>query len=116
MSNLSVHDLRVRGFKVRVTHTRAVKLPSWGQPDYYSRYEWVHRTGDNCFSKHCLPHGGFTVVEVTSPDGTTTWKAKYNTPKGANFNRRRGITACLGRIQKEISVDGVLDLLAKIGQ
>jgi hypothetical protein len=43
-----------------------------------------------------LPHGGFTHVEVTTPDGVTT-SAKYNFPKKKPFVRKEGTKIALFR-------------------
>ena len=46
--------------------------------------------------------GGFTIVELTTPDGKTA-KGKFNFGKTCSFNRRIGLTAAIGRALKQIS-------------
>lgn len=69
---MTVEDLRKRGFKIRVHHHRRV-------------------TG-----KVVNPLGGKTVVEITTPDGTTLVGVSRCSRK-ENFNKRLGVRIALGR-------------------
>ena len=103
----SVSELRKAGYKIRVTHVRNSKNPAiiGGVKDYLlSRYEYNMAKSEGKllnkipFGESVLPCGGFTVVEVTTPDGATS-KGKYNFGK-RRFERKIGVAAALGRAYK----------------
>jgi hypothetical protein len=100
----TVSELRKSGYKVRVTHVRQTRNPAIidGNADYLlSRYEHdlAHSEGRlfyaSPFGESVVPNGGFTVVEITTPDGKTL-KGKFNFGK-RRFERKIGVKAALGR-------------------
>lgn len=104
----SVSELRRSGYKVRVTHVRLTRNPAIinGNADnLLSRYE--HNlaksegklTNSLSFGESVFPNGGFTVVEVSTPEGRT-FKGKYNFGK-RRFERKIGVVAALGRAYKQ---------------
>lgn len=77
----TIKDLRRRGYKVRVIHTR--------------RYV-THRK----FSGPALElsaRGGSTTIEVTTPDNQQTVSGKAVCSNDDNFNRKVGNAIALGR-------------------
>lgn len=69
----TVESLRKSGYKVRVHHFR--------------------RTDKN---KNKIPIGGKTIVEVTTPDGSTlVGKSRCN--RKENYNKKLGVRIALGR-------------------
>lgn len=100
----TVSELRRSGNKVRVTHVRQTKNPALidHQPDFLlSRYEHNLAFAESrlsnmrSFGESVLPYGGFTLVEITTPDGTTL-KGKFNFGK-RRFERKIGVKAAIGR-------------------
>lgn len=111
MSEVTVEKLRRQGYKVRVTHVRDTIVCDKSDNWLFSRYEYEekHKNGELTFTEYhsqivqsrkygdiVLPHGGFTHVEVTTPDGVTT-SAKYNFPKKKPFVRKEGTKIALFR-------------------
>ena len=79
----TVHELRKRGFKVRVMHRR--------QYDNYSQHMRV------------LMNGGTTIVNVTDPMGhTRTGEAICSVHD--QFNRKLGLRIALGRALKQLGM------------
>lgn len=90
----SVETLRKDGYKVRVYHGR---IFTTNQPNY----------ADVCMSKrdaegeldpayYLSSFGGFTSVEVTTPDGRD-YIGKFNFSPNRQFNRKLGLRAAVGR-------------------
>ena len=103
----SVSELRKAGYKIRVTHVRKTRNPAMvdGVKDYLlSRYEYNLAKSEGrlldvfTYGESVLPYGGFTVVEVTTPEGKT-FRGKYNFGK-RRFERKIGVVAALGRAYK----------------
>jgi len=49
-----------------------------------------------------LSFGGYTRIDVTTMSGSE-YSAKFNVPSNHQFNRKRGIRACIGKIIKAMS-------------
>jgi hypothetical protein len=78
----TVKSLRQSGYKVRVMHDRDYEITSIYKPDVV----------------RCR---GFTLVEVTTPDGKYTTIGISFCRTIESFNRKRGLTIALGRALSE---------------
>jgi len=78
---LTIKQLRQKGYKVRVMHTR----------HYISR----QRIGG--VSSEVSNFGGLTKIELTTPDMITTVVGESECSPQDNFNRRLGNSIALGR-------------------
>lgn len=98
----SIEELRESGFKVRVYHCR-VFIPTLrlnlGNDMLRSKREMSKKHDSPYYDISCK--GGYTRIDVTTLTGQD-YSAKFNTPKGHNFNRKRGIRVCLGKILKQM--------------
>ena len=75
---MTIEDLRRAGYKIRVHHHRK-----------------LNTEGINA-------RGGKTVVEVTTPDGTTL-VGMSRCSRRENFNKRMGVRIALGRAMKSLA-------------
>lgn len=110
----TVAELRREGYKVRVKHHRkfivGIPVENSLYPDnVLTRFEFEEaETLESIpevdgaelpemldYSNCVLPHGGFTNVEVTTPEGVTS-TGKYNF-NNRQFNRKQGLVAALNR-------------------
>ena len=82
---LTVHDLRKRGYKVKVRHDRDVAL--------YSNYDW-----DRTLAV------GRTEVYIESPDGNRCSNGVAYRSIKEQFNRKRGLRIALGRALKNLGM------------
>lgn len=82
----TIKQLRQRGFKVRVLHTRKVR---------------PYKTIDGTFHE-ILPFGGYTKIEVTTPNKLTTVVGEAKCSDKENFNRRIGNQIALGRALQKL--------------
>jgi hypothetical protein len=82
---LTVHELRKRGYKVKVNHTRRLEIKSW-QKDVFS------------------PRGGVTEVIISDNSGSILGAAAAQCSKKDNFNRKRGVRIALGRALKQMGL------------
>ncbi len=105
ITDKTIHELRKEGFKLRILHSRYYGLISAEAPRLISNFEireskhdlgqfWPFRVG-------VLGKGGRTEIDLLTPDGRQ-YKASTDCSKTDNFNRKRGIKICLGRIQKQM--------------
>ena len=85
MDYATVEGLRASGYKVRVMHTR--------RPN----------------SEGLNARGGKTVVEVTTPDGTTLVGVSRCSRK-ENFNKKLGVRIALGRAFASIQNKGLQEV------
>src|SRR3990167_2066055 len=92
-SKMTVEELRKSGFKVRVYHGRVVFLGM--SVDIMSRREFETKMPSDMWDGLVLSSGGFTRVEVTTPEGETK-VGKFNFGN-RQFNRKLGLTAAIGR-------------------
>lgn len=86
---LTVHELRKRGYKVRVRHNRC--------------FSWRH-----CVAGGAVPipmsKGGSTEVLVTYPDGNASVVGVAECNPKDDFNRKRGVRIALGRALKHMGM------------
>lgn len=98
----SIEELREAGHKVRVYHARWFRANGWVEHGdthiLMSKTEMQDR--EDCDYHTLLCYGGYTRIDVTTMSGKE-YSAKFNVPAGHNFNRKRGIRACIGRIMKQ---------------
>lgn len=104
---MNIEELRKNGFRVRVTHYRPYNLVRVTQSTVHEEGLVPAEEIDYlpAMAKHELPaelhkyvktHGGYTVVELTSPDGVEVSEVS-DCSATEPFNRRRGVTIALGR-------------------
>ena len=84
-STLSIKNLRRRGWKVRVMHSR----------HYFLKDRF------NGTSTEVSPKGGITLIEITSPDKTINVSGKAVCSDEDNYDRKVGNAIALGRAWKE---------------
>lgn len=87
----TIKQLRQKGYKVRVLHTRS----------YISR----QRIGG--ISKELSNFGGYTKIEVTTPDQSSTVVGESKCSPKENFNRRLGNSIALGRALSNLGYIGL---------
>lgn len=88
----TIESLRKNGFKVRVIHYRY--HPRFN--DFFSKHE-EENVGLHGFERSSF--GGFTKVEVTTPNGETLI-GKFNFGKTVQFNHKIAVKAAIGRALK----------------
>lgn len=88
----TIESLRKNGFKVRVIHYRYHP----DSKDFFSKHEEDER---GLPSSERSSFGGFTKVEVTTPDGETL-VGKFNFSKSVQFNHKIAVKAAIGRALK----------------
>lgn len=97
----SIENLRECGYLVRVYHGRrfVVEFCSLDSNGWNVIVMSKKEMKNNCNYEHSyiLCHGGYTRLDVRTPDGKE-YTAKFNFAPTKNFNRKIGIRACLGRI------------------
>lgn len=103
MNYPNVEILRKSGYKVRVYHGRCWRISSdkSSEVDYMSRREYDefnHRVANLSYELLCK--GGFTIVEITTPDGDDL-SGKFNVPKDCSFNRKLGLKIATNRALKK---------------
>ena len=84
-STLSIKNLRRRGWKVRVMHSR--------------HYFLKDRLDGK--STEVSPKGGITIIEITSPDKTINASGKAVCSDQDNYDRKVGNSIALGRAYKD---------------
>ena len=82
----TIKDLRQRGYKVRVIHTRLQKV--------------VQKLTGNAFEINA--RGGSTTIEVTTPDKKYDVVGKSVCSVEDNFNHKVGNSIALGRALKNL--------------
>lgn len=125
---MNIQELRQNGFKVKINHHRifngigvAEYLPKRYIDNVLTRGEYEQArieqrldfddfgmnlyteqfAEDVTYGKAVSPVGGFTTVEVTTPNNEVIVK-KYNFGKTVPFCRKKGVIAALGRVMKEL--------------
>lgn len=97
---LSVHELRQQGYKVRVGHKRYQYTgigPAGCSLVFRKDYEVSESVyGMAAIPWQPLPKGGLTVVEITTPEGETLTGVAECSVKD-QFNRKIGLNIALGR-------------------
>jgi len=87
---LTIEKLRKTGFKVRVIHIRHFETP----PTRMARMDQ---------SKRLSAKGGFTRIEVTTPDKETTITGVAECSPQDNFDRKLGNSIALGRAMAKLA-------------
>ena len=112
-TDFTVEKLRKAGYKVRVTHVRDCGCVMHRDNGEYmfSKYEFNELKQKDELVNYGLPYGhvsqltfgqvvrstgGFTVVEVTTPDGETL-RGKYNHGERKPFIRKKGVMIALNK-------------------
>lgn len=101
--DMTVEELRKNGYKVRVYHGRlynvypgvggTLDMSLWDVA--MSRRDWEAQYPMYEFSDWVDSYGGFTRVEITTPEGETkVGKFNFN---NRPFNRKLGLVAAIGR-------------------
>lgn len=116
---VTVAQLRKEGYKVRVLHNRDCwPIEDENYNSVFTRFEYENKQRNNelfhdfddGFNNVARPCGGFTVVEVTTPDGET-FSGKYNFKKNEPFVKHKGVSIALakaiGRHQKIVTAEVV---------
>ena len=80
----NVQGLRDSGFKVKVHHHRR----------NIANNKFGYTIGQSC--KDSLPTGGYTTIEVTTPDNEVL-NGRANCSTCDNYNKRIGVAIALGR-------------------
>jgi hypothetical protein len=100
---LTIEKLRKAGFKVRVMHSRAytqVMSPKMSRM---------------CSDTVLSSKGGYTKIEITTPDNAITVAADATCSHKDSFNRKLGNSIALGRaVSKLIEFEHVKSFLEKI--
>ena len=102
----NVEVLRKTGYKVRVYHGRTY-LRSVVENDNFhelttimSKREYEHYKEEaRKLNWKISCKGGFTLVEITTPDGHDL-RGKFNVPSGGMFNRKLGVKIATNRALK----------------
>jgi hypothetical protein len=113
----SIEELRKSGFKVSVRHFRryedvlgfdhgTVIQHSYMTKTEKKKHPYYSHLGHNSLrpirsSRTISSHGGWTILDVTTLTGRDV-SVKYNVPQGHQFDRKRAIRACLGKLIKEL--------------
>lgn len=125
---MNIQELRQNGFRVKINHHRIFKgigvaeyLPKRHIDNVLTRGEYEQARneqrldfddlGMNLYTEQFAedvpygnavsPTGGFTTVEVTTPNNEVIVK-KYNFGRTVPFCRKKGVIAALGRVMKEL--------------
>jgi hypothetical protein len=104
----NVEVLRKTGYKVRVyhgrTYLRCETNERFNTPEiiheYMSKREYEHFNKEvRSVDWELSCKGGFTIVEITTPDGRDL-RGKFNVPSGGMFNRKLGVKIATNRALK----------------
>jgi len=97
----NVEVLRKTGYKVRVYHGRNyLSNDSETVCEMMSKREYEHYNKEvRKLNWKISCKGGFTLVEITTPDGHDL-KGKFNVPSGGMFNRKLGVKIATNRALK----------------
>ena len=91
---LTIQKLRKAGFKVRVLHTRHYETP----PTRMARMDQ---------SKRLSAKGGYTRIDVTTPNNEVTVIGEAHCSLQDSFNRKLGNSIALGRALVKLSEDSL---------
>lgn len=107
---ITVEQLRKEGYKVRVLHNReCFPIEDANYNSVFTRFEYEEKEREGLlygferspgefpsFDKAARPCGGFTLVEVTTPDGET-FSGKYNFKRTEPFVKHKGVSIALAK-------------------
>ena len=105
---MNIHELRQNNYKVRVFHARLVQIPV-ATPKGIKITETVMSRSEieelvaRGVVHHISAKGGFTRVEVTSPNGDISSASSLTHPKKDSFSRKRGLSIALGRAMAKLN-------------
>jgi len=97
----TVRELRKRGYKVTVHHSRYIS-PEFGGK---KRGELVNALTPDLTPKMFDPRGGVTEVTITGQNkyGVFAFVTKSKCRKDENYNRKVGVKVALNRVEKFFS-------------
>lgn len=97
----TIHALRKAGYKVKIDHWRRVSLPiGEAHHSYVTRRVTRKEKRARVYPLGAIhPHGGHTDLWVQPPGGEPS-HARASCRADERFNRRLGLTICLGRLVK----------------
>lgn len=107
-----VEKLRQHGYKVRVTHYR--RYNCWDNDRRVSYVDYLPRH-ESSGLKYALPNGGYTVVNVVTPDDEE-FESVAHCSNDDQFVKRRGVDIALGRLTKyNVTIAyGILDIVESV--
>jgi hypothetical protein len=97
----SIEELRKSGFKVSVRHFRRFED---SLSDFYMTKTQINNDAHLRSFYEIQSHGGWTILDATTMTGRDV-SVRYNVPSGHQFDRKRAIRACLGKLIKELGHD-----------
>ncbi len=108
----TIHALRKAGYKVKIDHWRKVLFPAQASRADILPGDWhslrVTRKDKRARVYGAIhPHGGHTDLWVQPPGGEPS-HARASCRADERFNRRLGLTICLGRLVKAGAIPAAL--------
>lgn len=101
----SIEELRKSGFKVSLQHFRCFEALDAGEGVHFHIIyitKTLYYNERRYYDSYIIhSHGGWTILDVTTMTGRNV-SVRYNVPSGHQFNRKRAIRACLGKLIKEL--------------
>ena len=98
----SIEELRKGGFKVSVRHFRRFEDLDYMDTVYMTKTLYNNAKITRAYDSYKIQsHGGWTILDVTTITGRDV-SVRYNVPSGHQFDRKRAIRACLGKLIKEL--------------
>jgi hypothetical protein len=98
----SIEELRKSGFKVSIRHFRRFVDLRYRDETFVYMTKTAWEDMERCLYGWAIDsHGGWTVLDVRTVTGREV-SVKYNVPQGHQFDRKRAIRACLGKLIKEL--------------
>lgn len=104
---MNIEELRKNGNKVRVCHLRRVITVELHRNKFRQVERMMSRSEIEELIARNIPHivslfGGFTRVEITTPDGET-FAGVATESKRYQFNRKIALNTAVGRAMKKMS-------------
>ena len=104
---MNIEQLRKSGNRVRVCHLRRVLMMEIHRNKFRQVERFMSRSEIEELIARNIPHivslfGGFTRVEITTPDGET-YTGTATESRRYQFNRKIAITTAVGRAMKKMS-------------
>lgn len=98
----SIEELRKSGFRVSVRHFRCFEDYYYMDIVYMTKTLYNNAKITRAYDSYKIQsHGGWTILDVTTMTGRDV-SVRYNVPSGHQFDRKRAIRACLGKLIKEL--------------
>ncbi len=124
IKNMTIHQLRLAGNKVRVTHKR------YAIQGYNYFFNQVLKTkGVDILRKYLIPikgiradnqqnlinpKGGSTTIDITTKNGQEYSATAFCNLKDS-FNRKTAISICLGRIGEQMEKEKAVEMFLALG-